>query len=68
MVKGVLLGALGPPVLGALVGLFFGMPSLDLWAKPGLEGAMIGAIYAGLLLSLPGAILGAIIGAWRKRP
>jgi hypothetical protein len=62
---GIVLGLIAAPVGGALIGLVFGSPWVcepGPFIEPGLQGAMFGAMWYGVLGCIPAALLGGIIG------
>jgi hypothetical protein len=65
MALGIILGLIGAPVFGALLGLVFGAPWFTEpgpWVAPGPEGAGFGALVYGVLGCIPTALVGAIVG------
>ena len=62
---GIILGLIGAPVCGALLGLVFGAPWFTEpgpWVAPGPEGAGFGALVYGVFGCIPMALVGAIVG------
>ena len=67
ILKGATLGLIAPPICGAVIGFNFGMPTMDLPAAPGLQGMTWGATLFAFVFSIPGAGIGAIVGALGRK-
>jgi hypothetical protein len=63
-VVGAAIGFAAAAACGAFLGLFFGMPTMDLPAKPGGQGLIWGTFLFSLVFGIPGAALGSFIGAF----
>lgn len=60
---GLIWGLIAPPACGAVIGLLFGMVTMDTPAPPGLAGMAWGATLFAIVFSVPGACFCAIVGA-----
>jgi hypothetical protein len=67
VLRGALLGSLVAPASGFVLGFVFGMPTIDLPARPGLDGAVWGAVLFGILFGWLTAVFGMLLAASRFR-
>src|SRR5262245_5586785 len=62
-VVGAALGLAAVAACGGVIGLVFGMPTMDLPAKPGMQGLIWATFLFSVVFGIPGLALGGFIGA-----